>query len=201
MNYARIYNNLVENAQSRQHPLDYYETHHIVPQSLGGNNDNSNLVELCAREHFIAHWLLYKIYQGTKYEHKMTHAWNMMLAVNSQQKRYTSHSYRYAKLAHSRSMQGDNNPAKRNDVRQAISKALTGQKKSTSMKRKVGLASTAEKCTFFKGYPVIEGTTYNSVQHVIDCGLAQTKSQVDYRMRANNWPNWLRSDKENKNVK
>ena len=37
---------------------EYYERHHIVPRCLGGNNDESNLIDLYAREHFIAHKLL-----------------------------------------------------------------------------------------------------------------------------------------------
>lgn len=38
----------------------YVEKHHIVPRSEGGTDDRSNLVELYPREHFIAHWLLYR---------------------------------------------------------------------------------------------------------------------------------------------
>lgn len=36
----------------------YYETHHIVPKSCGGSNDENNLIDLYPREHFIAHKLL-----------------------------------------------------------------------------------------------------------------------------------------------
>lgn len=41
----------------------YYEKHHIIPKSLGGTNDNDNLVLLTAREHYIAHLLLYYHYK------------------------------------------------------------------------------------------------------------------------------------------
>jgi len=37
--------------------------HHIIPRSLGGLNDKINLVNLTAREHYIAHLLLWKIYK------------------------------------------------------------------------------------------------------------------------------------------
>ena len=37
---------------------EYHERHHILPKCLGGNNDESNLIDLFAREHFIAHKLL-----------------------------------------------------------------------------------------------------------------------------------------------
>ena len=48
-------------------------------KSLGGSNNKSNLVKLTAREHFIAHLLLVKIYtKGTKEYGKMTYALNRM---------------------------------------------------------------------------------------------------------------------------
>jgi hypothetical protein len=61
MNYKKHYEKLIEKARSRC--LDEYsEKHHIVPKCMGGSDDNSNLVSLTAREHFIAHLLLVKIY-------------------------------------------------------------------------------------------------------------------------------------------
>lgn len=64
MNYEKIYNALVEKAKVRgldksQHE-GYHESHHIVPKCLGGDNSKDNLVLFTAREHFIAHWLLWK---------------------------------------------------------------------------------------------------------------------------------------------
>lgn len=41
-----------------------YELHHILPRSLGGTDEPSNLVWLTYREHFLAHTMLYKIYGG-----------------------------------------------------------------------------------------------------------------------------------------
>lgn len=42
----------------------YVEKHHIIPVSLGGSNDSTNLVSLTAREHFIAHLLLTRMTKG-----------------------------------------------------------------------------------------------------------------------------------------
>ena len=39
---------------------NYYEKHHIVPRSLGGKDTENNLVLLTAREHYLAHYLLWK---------------------------------------------------------------------------------------------------------------------------------------------
>jgi hypothetical protein len=40
----------------------YTEIHHIQPRCLKGSNLPSNLIELSLREHFLAHWLLWKAY-------------------------------------------------------------------------------------------------------------------------------------------
>ena len=60
MNYQKVYDQLVQ----KNHIFlegEYFETHHKVPLSLGGTDDKSNLVDLTAREHYIAHLLLVKI--------------------------------------------------------------------------------------------------------------------------------------------
>ena len=66
MDYERIYHQLVEKAKGRgldKKSVDYYtEIHHIVPRSVGGTDEQSNLVMFTGREHFMAHMLLYRIY-------------------------------------------------------------------------------------------------------------------------------------------
>ena len=42
----------------------YIESHHILPQSMGGSNDDDNLVKLSARQHYLAHWMLWKAYKS-----------------------------------------------------------------------------------------------------------------------------------------
>lgn len=37
---------------------EYHEEHHIIPKCIGGLDDKDNLIDLYAREHFIAHKLL-----------------------------------------------------------------------------------------------------------------------------------------------
>ena len=61
MDYNKIYNNIIERAKQRQieNPLNgYKELHHVVPKSIGGSNEQSNLVELTLKEHFLCHELL-----------------------------------------------------------------------------------------------------------------------------------------------
>lgn len=52
--YTKWYFNIIESAQ-RQEMDGYTEKHHIIPKSLGGSNDKTNIVKLTAREHFICH--------------------------------------------------------------------------------------------------------------------------------------------------
>lgn len=61
MDYQKHYNNLVEKARNRK--LEgYYEKHHIIPKCLGGLDTKENIVKVTAKEHFIMHLLLHKIY-------------------------------------------------------------------------------------------------------------------------------------------
>lgn len=86
--YTRWYNNITEQAKSRI--IDgYTEKHHIVPRSLGGNDDASNLVNLTAREHFVCHWLLTKITKGED-RAKMLLALQMMKGQGQYQQRYNT---------------------------------------------------------------------------------------------------------------
>jgi hypothetical protein len=84
--YSNLYYAITSNAKSRI-TEGYTETHHIIPQSLGGSNDKNNLVELTAREHFICHWLLIKMTEGED-RSKMLYALNGMKAENKYQQRY-----------------------------------------------------------------------------------------------------------------
>ena len=60
-----------------------FENHHIVPKSLGGSNDPSNLVRLTPREHFICHLLLMKMLDGSNL-FKMVAAFNLMVRNTNQ---------------------------------------------------------------------------------------------------------------------
>lgn len=66
MNHEAVYDALMARALRRD-PLDgYVERHHIKPKSLFPElrNDPDNLVILSAREHFVAHLLLAKMFGG-----------------------------------------------------------------------------------------------------------------------------------------
>lgn len=66
MNYVKIYTDLVNKGLERglnKRNLDYYvESHHIFPKCLNGIDGKINRVLLTAREHYIAHKILVKMY-------------------------------------------------------------------------------------------------------------------------------------------
>jgi hypothetical protein len=102
MNYKNIYYKIIEKAKTEnengKRSLGYFEKHHIQPKSLGGTNDKENLVKLTAREHFICHWLLVKMYdKGTIERNKMLCALWRMQGINENHKRYIN-SHVYEKL-------------------------------------------------------------------------------------------------------
>ena len=84
--YSKLYYKITANAKQRI-VEGYTELHHIIPQSMGGNNEKENLVELTAREHFICHWLLVKMTEGDD-RSKMLYALKGMKAENKFQQRY-----------------------------------------------------------------------------------------------------------------
>jgi hypothetical protein len=80
MNYQQNYNNLIIKARNRLLCNVYIEKHHIIPRSMGGSNLSGNIVNLTAKEHYVAHHLLWKIYKNQS----MTYAfWNMCNTRNN----------------------------------------------------------------------------------------------------------------------
>ena len=107
--YAR----LIETAKQRAVPAGYVERHHVVPRSQGGSDDPANLVYLTAREHFLAHWLLYRIHRTAA----TARAFKMMVQT---QGRRRGREYAEAREQMADSMRGDRNVARRPDVRQKL---------------------------------------------------------------------------------
>ena len=61
--WANHYWKLCNRAVNRELPKEaYIERHHTIPKCVGGPQDHSLSVKLTAREHFVAHLLLVKMY-------------------------------------------------------------------------------------------------------------------------------------------
>lgn len=81
---------------------EYHERHHITPKCMGGKNEEENLIDLYAREHFIAHKLLAD--ENPDNAH-LSYAYGCMAWVKKDgQKRYelTPEEYEEAKIAFSK---------------------------------------------------------------------------------------------------
>lgn len=121
MNYSRIYNNLILKAGSRILPTDVYtERHHIIPKCMGGDDSTSNLIELTAEEHFLAHQLLVKMYPDN---YGLIKAASMMTVSGDGQKRVTNKLFGWLRRMHAEACR--NMPKEQRDK---ISAALTGRK-------------------------------------------------------------------------
>lgn len=114
MNYRKLYVRIIEKRKNST-PDGYTEIHHIIPRSLNGSDEKENLVALTAREHFICHYLLAKMYEPESFEwYKMNHAFLKMKCVSTDQDRYFN-SRLYEALAENRSkvmslvQKGENN--------------------------------------------------------------------------------------------
>src|SRR5574343_75476 len=99
MDYYWHYNKLIETRTNRILDKEiYYERHHILPSSLGGDNSDKNLIKLTAREHFLAHWLLWRIYRNKKMSDAF---WNMCVFKNKKtqglERKTSSRAYTEAK--------------------------------------------------------------------------------------------------------
>jgi hypothetical protein len=109
MNYSALYSSLVLKAQSEQrvkYQGVYYESHHIVPKSFGGSDKSFNRVLFTPREHYVAHLLLWKMYEGEQ-KRKMAFALSLFRKKdNTSGKHFTARTYALAQIAASQAMTG-----------------------------------------------------------------------------------------------
>lgn len=96
MDYRKIHDSIIKKAKERVELTGYGENHHITPRSMGGSDSSENIVRLTAREHFVVHWLLSKIHNNSQMIFAL---FAMTKSGNKTQKRYTSHSFKYAREA------------------------------------------------------------------------------------------------------
>lgn len=216
MNYARIYNRIVERGLTRPSP-GYVEEHHIIPVSLGGSNTRSNLVNLTAREHFICHWLLVKMYKNNiSSYYKMLKAFNMMLVAHTtKQCRYSkmnSRLFELYRLDFAKSMsftqQGENNSQFGTkwicNIEQQINKKISAKDsvpdgwvcgrnkwvvKTKPIKR-------IRERIYKNGYKVmVDGKVFDSISQAADhLGIGHETARM--RFKSNSFPTYLIINKE-----
>lgn len=115
MNYKSIYTKLCDKGKIKvKEPDTFYERHHIIPRSFGGNNSTENITVLTLKEHYIAHRLLVALYPESI---KMQLAlWNMcnISPSNAKYERYKPSARIYDRLRsdYMNRCKGDNHPLK-----------------------------------------------------------------------------------------
>jgi hypothetical protein len=95
--YTNIYYTIVNRAKSQPRIKGkdiYFESHHIIPKSLGGDNSNNNKVLLTFKEHYICHRLLPKMVSKKEHVTKMNYALYVLNKASDGQLRELSHHQR-----------------------------------------------------------------------------------------------------------
>jgi hypothetical protein len=96
MDYKKLYDSIVERAKielrNKTKEGTYYESHHIIPKCLGGTGETTqwrthpNLVLLTAKEHYLCHRLLCRMYPNSN---QLAYAfWAMCNQSSKKQSRY-----------------------------------------------------------------------------------------------------------------
>jgi len=140
--YLNRYNSFI-GALKEQTINGYCEIHHIIPRSSGGTDSKDNLIALTARQHFIAHWILWKAYGNN-----MARAFFMMSnfgkygKVNS--KVYSNARQDYSKQV-SIQMTGKVMPPISEETRQKMSKSALGKVVSQETRDKISASTLGKK--------------------------------------------------------
>lgn len=101
--YSKWYYSIIYNARQRGYGE---ETHHIIPRSLGGDNQPQNLVRLTLKEHFICHWLLCHMQPNRLSYEKMCRAFLAMSTLHDGRRVSCSRFFSYSKKIYSKSRHG-----------------------------------------------------------------------------------------------
>lgn len=188
--YEKWYNQIVARGIEQKQPG--YECHHIIPRSLGGTDDKTNLTIITAREHFICHWLLIKIYPTGEEHWKMINALRMMRAEGPHQQRYntkiTGRVYANIREEHARlqseRVSGDRNGAKKPEARQKVRESKLGKKRDPFTDEWLGNLSSNHKSK----KPDFDGTHSEDTKKKIGDrirGRKQTDEEKERRRIAN----------------
>ena len=138
MTYDKFIQNILDTRGRFGVPAgEYKERHHIIPKCLGGTNDESNLIDLYAREHFEAHMLLA---EENKTNKKLWYAvWTMARLTTVQgNNRYkpTAEQYEIARKKFSEYRKGENNPMYGKSLSDEHRKNLSESHKNSDAARK-----------------------------------------------------------------
>lgn len=144
--YGNRYLRFIRPLVSRPRPSGYIEEHHVLPKSMYPefakfSKHPWNRAYLTAREHFLAHWLLYKAYGGM-----MAFGFSRMRSMCLDHQRYFNlNSKSYEKLRRDLSLAMAEQkkgwkPSPESSARSAATR--TGVKQSAEHRAKIALSNT-----------------------------------------------------------
>lgn len=181
MNYKQNYFDFMESRQKLIRSKNdgvYYELHHILPKSIYPEYEKlpGNLVLLTSREHFIAHYLLTKIFEDKDNKFKMCCAFLRFCTGNKPNIRF-QHSRLYEKI--------------RAEHIELMKERFTGRKVSDEVKLKISIKE--------KGKKVSEKTKELLRQKA----LLQWENQENKKKHSDAMKNWYKnlSDEKKANMK
>ncbi len=183
MNYEKIYNRLIQSAFGRlREDYEYLERHHITPLCIGGVDDDSNIVLLTAREHFVAHQLLTKIHPDTPSLIYAAH--RMTLFAEHQRDRSKNRMYSWLKnrlyAAQSAKLKGKSweeiyGAAKAHDMKERLAESKRGKTHSAQHIRNNSEAQKRVPKDHLHIPVLIDGEIYRSRTHAAkELGVDQT---------------------------
>lgn len=148
--YSNYYFNIVARAKARTLAAHtYVEKHHIIPRSLGGVDDQTNIVKLTAREHLICHQLLIKMTVGGQKSKMAFAAWRMVFSSSKHKRvKVTSRVYESLKLEMSNAAREQSKSYTHSEEsKQKISESKLGKSRSVTWGEKIANANRGKKRT------------------------------------------------------
>lgn len=137
MDYEKTYYDYIAHVKTLNRSKDdgiYYERHHIIPRSLGGLDTEENLVLLTAKEHYYAHYFLWKFNpcRQTAYAFYM-----MNTMISSTQKRYiNARLYEESRKAFNKYNRLPRKHQSKEQIENRIKK-IKGKKRTLEQKQKI----------------------------------------------------------------
>lgn len=129
LTYEEFINNILETRGRFACEEEYHERHHIVPRCMDGGDEEENLIDLFAREHFMAHKLLA---QENPDNNKLVYAWWMLAHIDDRD--ITPEEYEEARINFASAHKGH---TVSDDVRRRLREFHTGLKASEETKKKL----------------------------------------------------------------
>ena len=117
MTYQEFINDILQTRGRFINSDEYYERHHIIPRCKNGSNNEDNLIDLFAREHFVAHKLLA---EENMDDDQLVYAYIIMaFSKDKNQERYelTPEEYEEVRRVHAKRFSGGNNPSAKQVIR------------------------------------------------------------------------------------